>query len=232
MNLTTEKTPQQKLSNFCIDNVSAVNITHLLVNDLIEVGYACDEINQQAGCNKAIPHVAARNIKNEHELEDFIKFCISKKIDKALVIGGSMPRKASNVFQNDVDVATVLKNANITIDCGIYPQNETELEIKTKLDIYNNAITQLCMDPLAINNLPFLDTIRIGIPSMCSVNGIYKYLKLCGNQSYKYIFKNWKALNYIGSDGIMVDKFIKNLKFSNYHIYNFGKLEKTICRLL
>ena len=232
MNLSTEKTPKQKISNFSIENVSAVNITHLLINDLKEVAQASDEINQQAGCNKAIPHVAARNIKNEYELEDFIKFCISKKIDKALVIGGSIKRNASNIFQNDVDVTKILKSANIKVDCGIYPQNESEFEIKTKLVIFNNAITQLCMDPEAINNLPLLDNIRIGIPSMCSVKGIYKYLKLCGNDSYKYIFKNWKALNYLGSDGIMVDKFIQKLKFSNFHIYNFGKLDKTISKLL
>ena len=232
MNLSTEKTPQQKLSNFSIENVSAVNITHLLINNLKEVAQASDELNQQAGCNKAIPHVAARNIRNEYELENFVKFCISKKIDKALVIGGSIPRNGTNIFQNDIDVATILKSANISVDCGIYPQNETELEIKTKLETFNNAITQLCMDRNTINNLPFLDTIRIGIPSMCSVQGIYKYLKLCGNESYKYIFKNWKALNYLSSDGFMVEEFIKKLKFTNYHIYNFGKLEKTIRKLL
>ena len=232
MNLSTEKTPQQKLSNFSVENVTAINITHLLINDLKEVAEASDELNQQAGCNKAIPHVAARNIKNEIELENFINFCISKKIDRALVIGGSVPRKSNNIFKNDVDVASILKSANITVDCGIYPQNETDLEIETKLEIFNNAITQLCMDPDAINNLPFLDTIRIGVPSMCSVNGIYKYLQLCGNQSYKYIFKNWKALKYLSNEGIMVDKFIKNLKFNNYHIYNFGNLEKTIRKLL
>ena len=192
----------------------------------------CDELNQQAGCNKAVPHVAARNIKNEKELEDFVKFCNSKGTDKALMIGVSIPRNKTNVFQNDVAVATILKSASITVDCGIYPQNETELEIKTKLDIFDNTITQLCMDPDVINNLPLLNTIRIGVPSMCSVKGIYKYLKLCGNDSYKYIFKNWKALNYLGSNGIRVDKFIQKLKFSNYHIYNFGKLDKTISKLL
>jgi hypothetical protein len=40
------------------------------------------------------------------------------------------------------------------------------------------------------------------------------------------------ALNYLGSDGIKVDKFIEKLKFSNYHIYNFGKLDETIDKLL
>ena len=232
MNLSTEKTPQQKLSKFCLENVSAVNVTHLPIHNLKVVARACDELNQQAGHNKAIPHVAARNIKNEQELEDFIKFCISKGINKALVIGGSTARKETNVFNNDVAVANILKDANITVDCGIYPQNETAVEIKTKLDFFENAITQLCMNPDAINNLPLLDSIRIGVPSMCSVKGIYKYLKLCGNDSYKYIFKNWMALNYLGSDGIRVDKFIQKLKFSNYHIYNFGKLDKTISKLL
>ena len=232
MNLSTEKTPKKKISKFSLDNVTNVNITHLPIHDLNIVALACDELNQQAGCNKAVPHVAARNIKNEQELEDFVEFCKSKGIDKALVIGGSIPRSKTNAFQNDIEVATILKSANITTDCGIYPQNETELEIKIKLDIFNNAITQLCMNPDTINNLPLLDTIRIGIPSMCSVQGIYKYLRLCGNQSYKYIFKNWMALNYLGSDGIKVDKFIAKLKFSNYHIYNFGKLDETINKLL
>ena len=45
------------------------------------------------------------------------------------------------------------------------------------LKIFENAITQMCMDSKAINNLPLLRNIRIGIPSMCSVKGIYKYLK-------------------------------------------------------
>lgn len=232
MKLSTEKTPKQKLSKYSVDNVSAVNITHLSINDLREVAQACDELNQQAGCNKAIPHVAARNIQSEKELDNFVKFCEAKGINKALVIGGSIARNKTNIFQNDVAVATILKSANIKVDCGIYPQNETELEIKTKLSIFNNAITQLCMDENAINRLPLLDTIRIGVPSMCSVKGIYKYLKLCGNDSYKYIFKNYKALNYLDHNGIRVDKFIQKLKFSNYHIYNFGKLDKTINKLL
>ena len=87
------------------------------------------------------------------------------------------------------------------------------------------------MDHESINSLPFLNTIRIGLPSMCSVKGIFKYLRLCGNESYKYIFKNWKVLNYLGSNGIRVDEFVKKLKFDNYHIYNFGKLDNTIRKL-
>ena len=232
MNLTTEKTPQQKLSNFTIDNVSAVNVTHLPIDDLNKVAHACDELNQQAGCNKAIPHVAARNIKNEKELENFLKFCKSKEINKALVIGGSIQRNKNNIFQSDFEIATILKKSGFTVDCGIYPQNETEDEILFKLKVFENAITQMCMDRKAINNLPLLSNIRIGIPSMCSAKGIYKYLKLCGNDSFKYIFKNWKAINYIGNDGIKVDKFIQELKFSRYHIYNSGNLDKTIRKLV
>ena len=232
MILSTEKTPQPKLSKFALDNVSAVNIAHLSINHLREVAQACDELNQQAGCNKAVPHIAVRNIKNEQELINFIKFCKLKEINKALVIGGSVPRNKTNIFQNTITVANILKSENIKVDCGIYPQNETKSEIKTKLNTFNNAISQLCMDPNAINNLPLLDKIHIGVPSMCSVKGIYKYLQLCGNDSFKYIFKNYKVLNYLGTNGIKVDKFIQKLKFSNYHIYNFGNLDKTIDKLL
>ena len=228
MKLSTEKTPKQKISKFSLDNVYEVKVVHLPIHDLMIVAHACDELNQQAGSNKAVPHVAARNIKSKKELENFIKFCKLKNIEKSLVIGGSIPRKETNVFQNDIDIAKILKNENITVDCGIYPQSETEIEIKTKLNVFNNAITQMCMDPKSINNLPLLESIHIGVPSMCSVNGIYKYLKLCGNNSYKYIFKNWKALNYLSIHGLRVDKFVKSIKFNKYHIYNFGKLEKTI----
>ena len=41
MNLSTEKTPRQKLSNFSVDHVSAVNITHLATDDLSKVAVAC-----------------------------------------------------------------------------------------------------------------------------------------------------------------------------------------------
>ena len=37
-----------------------------------------------------------------------------------------------------------------------------------------------------------------------------------------------EALNYLSFDGLRVDKFVKSIKFTKYHIYNFGKLEKTI----
>ena len=117
MNLSTEKTPHQKLSNFSVDNVSAVNITHLATDNLNKVAIACDELNQQAGSNKAIPHVAARNIKGEKELEVFLKFCKSKEINKVLVIGGSIPRNNSNIFQTDQEIANILKKSGITVDC-------------------------------------------------------------------------------------------------------------------
>ena len=187
-----------------------INVFPLATNTFKSLSNCCPDINSFGAlwCNK------------------------SKEINKALVIGGSIPRNENNIFQSDREIATILKKSGITVDCGIYPQNETEIEILEKLKIFENAITQMCMDTKAINNLPLLSNIRIGIPSMCSVKGIYKYLKLCGNDSYKYIFKNWKAINYMSNDGIKVDNFIQELKFSNYHIYNFGNLDKTIHNLL
>ena len=130
MKLFTEKTPLQKISKFSLENVYEVNVVHLPIHDLMMVAHACDDLNQQAGSNKAVPHVAARNIKSKKELQNFIKFCKLKNIEKSLIIGGSIPRKETNLFQNAIDVVKVLKNENMIVDCGIYPQSETEIEIK------------------------------------------------------------------------------------------------------
>ena len=64
----------------------------------------------------AIPHVAARNIKGKKELEIFLKFCKSKEINKALVIGGSIPRNNSNIFQTDQEIANILKKSGVSIN--------------------------------------------------------------------------------------------------------------------
>ena len=227
MNVTVEKTPRQTLSRFVLNNVNYVNITHLPIHSLDTVVYSCDELNQSVGTNKAIPHVAARNIKSMNELDSFIEFSKRKKINKALVIGGAI--KKSNVFENAYDVARILRNEGFHIYCGLYPQSEKWFpKIENKLNFYNGGITQLCFDTDTINELPLNDKIRIGISSISTPQGIYKYLKLCGEGSWKYIFQNWRAIKYISHKSFKINKLLSAIKFDKYHIYNFGKLEQTI----
>lgn len=227
MIISTEKTPDQKLSKNILESVSAINVTHLPGHSLEKVAIACDKVNQKAGIIKSVPHVAARNVSNLKELKTFIHFCSSNHIKNVLVIGGSVPR-FGQTFENDWQIRDILKKEGFQVNCGLYPQNENISEIKRKLMEYDGAVTQVCMNKNTLMKLPLSDKISIGIPSMCTAKGIYKYLRLCGNKSYKYVFKNWKASLYLSSEGLRVDNFVKGLPFKNYHIYNFGKLEKTI----
>ena len=226
MSITVEQTPRQTLSRFVLNNVDGVNVTHLPIHSLDTVVQSCDEINQSIGMNKAVPHVAARNIKSIDELNRFINFCKRTKISKALVIGGA--NQSSNVFNDAYSVAQILKNEGFKVYCGLYPQSEKWLDINNKLDFYDGGITQLCFDSNVINNIPYSNKVRIGIASISTPHGIYKYLKLCGEGSWRYIFQNWRAVKYLSLKGFKIDDLMSELKFLKYHIYNFGKLEQTI----
>ena len=49
MDISVEKTPKQKLSQYAVDKASSVSITHLPNSDLIKVKDAAIELNDQAG---------------------------------------------------------------------------------------------------------------------------------------------------------------------------------------
>ena len=89
MDISVEKTPKQKLSQYAIDTASSVSITHLPKTDLSIVKDAAIRLNDQAGAAKAVAHIGARNLQSESELHEN---CIAMRkagVDKVLIIGGS-----------------------------------------------------------------------------------------------------------------------------------------------
>jgi hypothetical protein len=239
MIITIEKTFTGKLSRSLINNIAEVYITHLPNTSLERVAEEADNINQYAGKNIAVPHCAVRNIGTTAELTNFITQCQKKHLNKILIIGGA--NQNGKAFQS-VDELLIYKNnvynslPNFKFECGIYPQKESFIQIHEKLHStkFVGGITQLCMDTNLLHRVgnKFGKSVKIGIPSMCSMSGLWRYLKLCGNKSPQYMLDNWKGLFYLKDGEFNVTKFISQVNHSHYHIYNFGKLEKTVDTLM
>ena len=242
MKITIEKTLNGKLSQFIVDSVDGVYVTHLPGTSLETVAEEADRINQQAGKNLAVPHCAVRNIETRREFTDFISKCRKANLHKILVIGGS--EQAGKVFQNDEqllfykDLYTMYKTfPNLEFECGLYPQTQTLQFMKNKVyseSRFCGGITQLCMDVRLLKSVGEYigDSVKIGIPSICSASGLFRYLKLCGNKSFKYILTNWRGIFYLKNGKFDVKRFTSLIQHDRYHVYNFGKLEKTIETLL
>ncbi len=228
MDISVEKTPKQKLSQYVIDTATAVSITHLPGTDLSIVKDACVSLNEQAGKAKAVAHIGARNITSEKELHES---CIAMRkagIDKVLVIGGST--YYGKIFQNADEVRNAIEAYNFKTYCGLYPQHESIHQAVAKFQIYDEGITQLCLNPRLLNS--WHKNARIGVPSNCTIKGLYKYMRLCGlTESLAYALGNLSGIRYVGQQGFNTKKFVKALTTSRIHIYNFGKLDQTLLQL-
>ena len=229
MDISVEKTPKQKLSQYAVDKASSVSITHLPNSDLIKVKDAAIELNDQAGSAKAVAHIAARNIKSENELHEN---CIAMRkagVNKVLLIGGSTYE--GKVYQTFYEVKDAIKDYGFDMYCGVYPQSETYGNMQfTKYMHFAGGISQLCFNPRLLNT--WEKKTRVGVATNCTLEGLWKYAKLCGlTDSLAYAVGNLRGLTYVSSKGFNTVKFVKDLKDNPIHLYNFGKLDQTLLQL-
>jgi len=229
MDISVEKTPKQKLSQYAVDKASSVSITHLPNSDLIKVKDAAIELNDQAGSAKAVAHIAARNIKSENELHEN---CIAMRkagVNKVLLIGGSTYE--GKVYQTFYEVKDAIKDYGFDMYCGVYPQSETYGNMQfTKYMHFAGGISQLCFNPRLLNT--WEKKTRFGVATNCTLEGLWKYAKLCGlTDSLAYAVGNLRGLTYVSSKGFNTVKFVKDLKDNPIHLYNFGKLDQTLLQL-
>ena len=229
MDISVEKTPKQKLSQYAVDKASSVSITHLPNSDLIKVKDAAIELNDQAGSAKAVAHIAARNIKSENELHEN---CIAMRkagVNKVLLIGGSTYE--GKVYQTFYEVKDAIKDYGFDMYCGVYPQSETYGNMQfTKYMHFAGGISQLCFNPRLLNT--WEKKTRFGVATNCTLEGLWKYAKLCGlTDSLAYAVGNLRGLTYVSSKGFNTVKFVKDLKDNPIHLYNVGKLDQTLLQL-
>lgn len=237
MKLTIEKSLKGKLSKFSIDSVDGIYLTHLPGNSLESVANAADQMNQRIGKPLAVPHCAARNIQSPDELQRFVEMCLQYKLHKILLIGGSVP--SGPVFDSVDDILALnFIPPEIKHEVGVYPQSKHEnfSTVANKLShpTCRGGITQLCMDTSMLSMLAvtYREEIRVGIPSMCSTKGLWRYMKICGNRSVRYMLDNWRGVFYLKSGGFDVKKFTKQTGHDSFHVYDFGRMEKTIETLM
>lgn len=227
--ISVEKTPSQKLSQTVVDSAKFVSIVHLPNQSLAHVINAAKQVNDQAGKLKAVPHVAARSITSEHELMGFIKHAQEEGIEKILLIGGN-PR-VGHLYQNVYDILPDFKAAGLEVLCGIYPEKDTKQALDEKYKQFDGGLTQLCLNPRILAQYP--TWVTPAIPSMCSTKGLWRYMKLCGlRDSLKYTVQNWRGMFYLSSEGFDTAQFINDTGIRDYHLYNFGNLEKTLEKIL
>lgn len=229
MRVSVEKTVKQKLSQWVVDNASAVSIVHLPHNSLAQVLAAATDINQRAGISKAIPHIAARSVRSQEELEGFIAHAQSEGIDRVLIVGGN-PR-TSYEFQTAFDVNDWFTETDIKTLTGVYPERDTEAMYAYRKYWFDGGITQLCLNPYKLQQYDAWTT--PAIPTMCSAQGLWNYMKLCGlRDSFEYMLQNWRGIFYLGSEGFDTVRFIRDVGERDYHLFNFGQVEKTLDKIL
>ena len=229
MDISVEKTPKQKLSQYAVDTASSVSITHLPNANLSLVKDAAIALNDQAGSSKAVVHIAARNLQSESELHEN---CIAMRkagVNKVLLIGGSTYQ--GKIYQTAYDVKNQIENYGFDMYCGVYPQKEEySLVEHTKYMHFKGGISQLCFNPRMLNT--WETKTRIGVATNCTLEGLYKYAKLCGVlDSVAYAIGNLRGLAYINTSGFNTVKFVNALRNNPIHLYNFGKLDQTLMQL-
>lgn len=229
MFLSVEQTVSQTLPRSVVDAADEITITHLPNRTLYETFAAIRKIMHENPSQKIVPHIAARNLYSEREI---IECCLEFKnynIETVLVIGGNI--KQGRFFQSAFQLCSILKDLELRSLCGVYPQQESYEAVKIKkYSSFSGGITQFCLNPKLLNE--FCSRTRIGVPSMCTATDLYKYSKRCGVlNSVKAALSNTRGIKYLTTKGFDTAKFVSQINNSNFHIYNFGKIESTVARL-
>ena len=221
--ISVEKTPEQKLSQYAIDTATTVSITHLPKIYFTEVVNAAIDINELAGKAKAMPHIAARNLHSERGLHANLTKAKKAGIDKVLIIGGS--EREGKTFQRIDELYDAVAPYGFEMYCGVFPQEEDFPSIK--YEKFSKGITQLCLNRRLLNT--WKDRTIAGVPTNCSINGLLKYMRICGLiSSFKLTAGNLVGIQYINKNGFNTNKFISRLNHEQIHLYNFGRLDQTL----
>ena len=226
MFFSVEQTVSQTLSRTVLNNADEITITHLPNKTLYQTLHCIRNLLETVNGLQIVPHIAARNIYSDRELIECAEEFSNLGIQKVLVIGGNL--KQGRHYQSAYQINNILKDWSFTQMCGVYPDRESFEHVSAKnYSTFSSGITQFCLNAVLLNR--FTERTRIGIPSMCAANDLYKYMRRCGvGNTLKTAVSNMKGVRYLSRKGFDTVKFASRLDSKYFHIYNFGKIESTV----
>ena len=192
-----------KIENFAdyLPLNTTVNVTCLPGSDPIETIQTAEQLNND-GMN-AVPHLAARSLVDQLELDNLLKELVSRaSVNEVLIIGGG-GKKQIGEFSDSISVLRtgLLQKHGITkVGVAGHPEGSTDISderLKTALLEKNEFAkteglnmyieTQFCFDSEIVlnwerlirtdgNKLP----IHIGIPGPATIKALFKFARLSG----------------------------------------------------
>ena len=217
-----------------LPKVKDVYITMLPGNDYKEVGMKATEL-VKSGFN-AVPHFAARSIKNQSELKDFVNRCKDGGVKQALVIGGST--QPIGDFHCSLQLLETGLFEGWKIGIAGHPDgspdiSDSDLE-KAMIDKKPYAdyiITQWCLDakPIAEFISKQILPVHVGITGPLKISSLLKFANIVGaKNSINFLKSNiTKAVDLLKprDPKNIIEKL--NRSTENFHIYTFGGLKET-----
>jgi len=232
MNFSLEITMKTDLSE--LPKVKDVYITMLPGNDYREVANKATEL-AKSGFNP-VPHFPARSIKNQNELEDFVKRCKNGGVKQALVIGGSA--QPIGDFHCSLQLLETGLFEGWKIGIAGHPDGSPDISDKDlekamidKKSYADYIVTQWCLDAKPIAAFLSKQTlpVRVGITGPLKISSLLKFANIVGaKNSINFLKSNvTKALDLLKPRD--PNNIIEQLKDSvdNFHIYTFGGLKET-----
>jgi len=229
MFFSVEQTVSQNLPRSVLDSADEITITHLPGKTLYQTLDRVRKLLETIEGSQIVPHIAARNLSSDRELIECADEFRKLGIEKVLVIGGNP--KQGRYYQSAYQVNNILKDWGFYQICGVYPDRDSVKHVHSKnYSTFSEGITQFCLNTKRLNN--FTEKTRIGVPSMCAVKDLYKYMRLCGvGNSIKTAASNLQGIQYLSAKGFDTAKFASRLTHSKLHVYNFGRIESTVAAL-
>mgnify|MGYP001366799380 FL=1 len=202
----------------------------------------------QSSGREAIPHIAARSLKDIKELEECLSGFLDFEIKKVLLIGGGQnkPEGEFNCVMDMLKTGLFSKYKINTIDYAGHPEGNPDdpnsannliekLNWSDEHGIKCRIITQWCFDTetankwiLELREKGINTPVHIGIPGPSSLKTLMRFAKVCGVKASTTVLKkqglNISKLMFISKP----DKIISQLKgYNQLHLYPFGGIEKS-----
>ena len=232
MNFSVEITMKTNLS--ILPKVKDVYITMLPGNDYREVANKAIEL-ANSGFNP-VPHFPARSIKNQSELNDFVKRCKDGGVKQALVIGGSA--QPIGDFHCSLQLLETGLFDGWKIGIAGHPDGSPDISdpdlekaMNDKKPYADYIITQWSLNAKPITEFISKQTlpVHVGITGPLRLGSLLKFANIVGaKNSINFLKSNiTQAIDLLKPRD--PNDLIEKLKVSteNFHIYTFGGLKET-----